>query len=144
MRTLHFRSVVAATTVVLGLGLGFAHSAALAQDKNADVTIGKKGEVHFNVAVKAGATLLQPGMYLLQHGVESGQHFITFKEVQMPAGYRHSNTRVNKEAAARIPCKVEPLEKRAGKTAVSLRTNPAGEKEVADIQIAGEAFKHVL
>jgi len=133
-----------ALAVLLGLVLGFGNVSAWAQDKTADVTIGKKGEVHFNVPVKAGGTLLQPGMYQLQHAVEGGEHYITFKEVQMPAGYRHSNTPVNQNAAARIPCKVEPLEKKAGKTAVSLRTNPSGEKEVADVQIAGEAFKHVL
>lgn len=143
MRTVHFRSFAAATVVFLGLALGFAASA-LAQDKKADVTIGKKGEVHFNVAVKAGGALLQPGMYQLQHVVEGGEHFIAFKEVQMPAGYRHGNTQVDKERAARIACKVAPLDKKAAKTAVSLRTNSAGEKEVADIQIAGEAFKHVF
>ena len=143
MRTLNFRSFAAATAVFFGLALGFATSSP-AQDNKADVTIGKKGEVHFNVAVKAGETMLKPGMYQLQHVVEGGEHFIVFKQVQMPAGYRHGSTQVDKEAAARIACNVEPLEKKAGKTVVSLRTTPAGNKEVADIQIAGEAFKHLL
>ena len=144
MKTVHFRSLAAVTAISLGLALGFANMSAGAEDKKADVTIGKKGEVHFNVPVKAGDTLLQPGMYQLQHAVEGGEHFITFKEVQMPAGYRHGGTRVDKEAAARIKCKVEPLEKKTGKTVVSLRTNSRGEKEVSEVQIAGEAFKHVL
>jgi len=144
MRTFHFRSFAITAAAFLGLALGLANVSAFAQDKTSDVTIGKKGEVHFNIPVKAGGTLLQPGMYQLQHGVEGGQHYVTFKEVQMPAGYRHSNTPVDKNAAARIPCNVEPLEKKVGKTAVSLRTNAAGEKEVADVQISGEAVKHVL
>ena len=144
MRTLHFRSFAVATVVFLGLAFGFANTSVTAQDKKADVTIGKKGEVHFNVPVKAGGTLLQPGMYQLQHAVEGGKHFITFKGVGMPAGYRHGNTPVDKKTAARIDCKVEPLEKKAGKTAVSLRANSLGEKEVAEVRIAGEAFKHVL
>ena len=143
MRTVHFRSLAVATAVFLGLGLGLGPSAS-AQGKTPDVTIGKTGEVHFNVAVKAGGTVLKPGMYQLQHMVEGNQHFVTFKEVQMPAGYRHSNTPVAKEATARVACKVEPLEKKAGKTVVTLRTTPAGEKEVSEIQIAGEAFKHLL
>jgi hypothetical protein len=143
MRTFRFRSFVVTAAAVLGLALGFT-SVASADDKKPDLTIGKKGEVHFNVPVKAGGTVLQPGMYQLQHGVEGGEHYITFKEVTMPAGYRHSNTPVDKNAAARIPCKVEPLEKKAGKTAIALRTNAAGEKEVGEVQIAGEAFKHVL
>jgi hypothetical protein len=144
MRTFHFRPFVITAAAFLGLALGFANVSSSAQDKTSDVTIGKKGEVHFNVPVRAGGTLLQPGMYQLQHGVDGVEHYVTFKEMQMPAGYRHSNTPVDKNAAARIPCKVDPLEKTAGKTAVSLRTNAAGEKEVAEVQIAGEAFKHLL
>jgi len=116
----------------------------IAREPEADVTIGKKGEVHFNMPARAGGTVLQPGMYQLQHGVEGGEHYITFKEMQMPAGYRHSNAPVDKNTAAQIPCKVEPLGKRAAKTAVSLRTSAAGEKEVTDVQIAGEAFTHLL
>jgi hypothetical protein len=143
MRTI-FRSFAVVTAVFVVLALGFANVSASAEDKKGDVTIGKKGEVHFNVPVKAGGTLLQPGMYQLQHVMEGGEHLITFKEVQMPAGYRHGNTRVNKEAAARIKCNVEPLERKAPKTVVSLRINSAGEKEVAEVQIAGEAFKHLL
>ena len=144
MRTIHIRSFAATAAVVLGLAIGLANTSVSAQDNKADVTIGRTGEVHFNVAVKVGDTVLEPGMYQLQHAVEGGEHFITFKEVQMPAGYRHGSTRVEKEAAARIKCNVAPLEKKARKTAVSLRTNAAGAKEVAEVQIAGEAFTHVL
>ena len=143
MRTV-LRLLAVVTAVFVVLALGFANVSASAEDKKGDVTIGKKGEVHFNVPVKAGGTLLQPGMYQLQHAVEGGEHFITFKEVQMPAGYRHGNTRVDKEVSARIKCTVEPLERKAGKTVVSLRINSGGEKEVAEVQIAGEAFKHLL
>ena len=143
MRTV-LRSFAVVAALFVGLALGFASVSVSAQDTKGDVTIGKKGEVHFNVPVKAGGTVLQPGMYQLQHVVEGGEHLITFKEIRMPAGYRHGNTRVNKEAAARIKCNVEPLERKASKTAVSLRTNSGGEKEVAEVQIAGEAFKHLL
>ena len=143
MRTV-LRSFAVVTAVFVVLALGFASVSASAENNKGDVTIGKKGEVHFNVPVKAGGRILQPGMYQLQHGVEGGEHFITFKEVHMPAGYRHGNTRVDKEAAARIKCNVEPLERKAGKTVVSLRINSGGEKEVAEVQIAGEAFKHLL
>lgn len=141
MRTVHLPSFVATAAFVLTLGL--VAGPASAQNKP-DVEIGKKGEIHFNVPVKAGGTLLQPGMYQLQHAVEGGDHYVTFKSVQMPAGYRHSNTPVAKEASARIKCRVEALDKKTGKTVVSLRTNSAGETEVAEVSIAGEAFKHVL
>jgi hypothetical protein len=106
------------------------------------LTIGKTGDVHFTVPVKAGDVVLQPGMYQVQHAVEGGDHFITFKEVAMPGGYRHNNNPVAKEATARIKCRIEAVDEKIKKTAVSLRTNAAGEKEVAEVDIAGERFKH--
>lgn len=136
-------AVAAVATVVLAIG--FSVPAASAQEKKTpDFTIGKTGEIHFNVPVKAGSVVLQPGMYQVQHAVEGGDHFISFKAVEMPAGYRHGNTRVAKEASARIKCRVEALDKRVSRTAITLRTNAAGEKEVAEVQVAGESFKHIL
>src|SRR2546426_7979983 len=44
-----------------------------------------KGEIHFNVPVKAGDTVLQPGMYQLQHVIEGNDHVVIFKSVEMPA-----------------------------------------------------------
>lgn len=108
-----------------------------------DFTIGKKGEVHFNVEVKAGGAVLKPGMYQVQHVTEGSDHVIIFKEMEMPAGYRMGNTPVGKEVA-RIKCKVEPVDKKAGNTKITLRTNSAGQKEIAEVQVAGEAFKHIL
>jgi hypothetical protein len=109
-----------------------------------DFTIGKKGEVHFNVPVKVGDTLLQPGMYQVQHVVEGSDHIIIFNKMEMPAAYRHGNTPVAKEPAARIKCKIEPVDKKVNNTKITLRTNAAGEKDVAEVQVPGEAFRHVL
>jgi co-chaperonin GroES (HSP10) len=110
-----------------------------------DVIIGngKKGEVHFATQVKAGDAVLKPGMYQVQHVVEGNDHVIIFKEMDMPAGYKMGNTPVGKEVA-RIKCKIEPVAKKVGNTRITLRTNAAGEKEIAEVQVAGEAFKHLL
>jgi hypothetical protein len=133
---------ITAATALFVLACGFNASA---QDKKApDFTIGKKGEVHFNVPVKAGSIALQPGMYQVQHFMEGTDHFVGFKEMEMPAGYRHGNTPVAKEAMARIKCKVETVAKKVSNTTITLRTNAAGEKEIADVQVAGEAFKHLF
>jgi hypothetical protein len=126
------------------LALTLTLTASANDDKKPDFTIGKKGDIHFNVAVRVGDTLLQPGMYEIQHAVEGGDHFITFKQVGMPAGYRHSNTPVAKKAAARIKYTVEPVDKKVNTTKTTLRTNAAGEKEVAEVQVAGEGFKHIF
>ena len=108
-----------------------------------DVIIGKKGQVHFETQVKAGDTVLKPGMYQVQHVMEGSEHVLIFKEMGMPAGYRMGNTPVGKEVA-RINCKVEPVTKKVSNTKIMLRTNAAGEKEIAEVQVAGEAFKHLM
>ena len=122
---------------------------ALAQDHQGmkmsgkDVIIGKKGEVHFTSQVKAGDATLKPGMYQVQHVMEGSDHVIIFKEMGMAAGYKMGNTPTGKEVA-RIKCKVEPVTKKVSNTKITLRTNAAGEKEIAEVQVAGEAFKHLL
>jgi hypothetical protein len=134
------RMIVVGALVVSAIG--FVSLAASARDGK-EFTIGKKGEIHFNVPVRAGDTLLQPGMYQLQHTVEGNDHVVIFKAMEMPAGYRHSNTPVAKDVSARIKCKVVAAEK-VNKTNITLRTNAAGEKEIAEVQVAGEAFKHLF
>jgi hypothetical protein len=130
--------------IVLVMGSGLAAASAQEGKATPDFTLGKKGEIHLNVKVKAGSVVLEPGMYQLQHAMEGPKHFVSFKAVQMPAGYRHGNTQVAREASARIECRVEPVEKKVSKTTITLRTNATGEKEIADVLIAGESFKHVL
>ena len=132
------------TGALLVLALSALSLTTMAQGKpGEDFTIGKKGEVHFNIQVKAGNAVLKPGMYQVQHINEGSDHVIIFKEIEMPAGYKMGNTPVGKEVA-RIKCKVEPVTKKVNNTKITLRTNAAGEKEVADVQVAGEAFKHLL
>ena len=114
-----------------------------AADGDVIVGNGKKGEVHFATQVKAGDAVLEPGMYQVQHVVEGNDHVIIFKEMGMPAGYKMGNTPVGREVA-RIRCKVESVGKKVSNTRIALRTNAAGEKEIAEVQVAGEAFKHLL
>ncbi len=146
-------TIIKTTTAcaLLVLALGMLNLPLLAQEHQGmnpktakgEVIIGKKGEVHFTTQVKAGDTVLKPGMYQVQHVMEGSDHAIVFNEVGMQAGYKHGNTPVGKEVA-RIKCKVEPVTKAVNNTKITLRTNTAGEKEIAEVQVAGEKFKHLL
>lgn len=113
------------------------------QAAKGEVIISKKGEMHFSTQVKAGDAVLKPGMYQVQHVMEGRDHVIVFKEVGMQAGYKMGNTPVGKEVA-RIKRKVEPVTKAVNNTKITLRTNAAGEKEIAEVQVAGEKFKHLI
>jgi hypothetical protein len=155
-RTPILRAIALMTVLALVIGiwslpiLARGNQGTQAQDEHkmhhqnsSDVIIGKKGMLHFTTVVKVGEASLQPGMYQVQHVMDGTNHVIVFKEVGMQAGYRHGNTPVGKEVA-RAQCKVEPVTKKAGNTKITLRTNAAGEKEVAEILVAGETFKHIL
>lgn len=143
IKTLASGALLILTTAMLSLPT-------LAQDHQAhqkasgqEVIIGKKGQLHFTTQVKAGDAVLKPGMYQVQHVTEGSEHVIIFKEMEMPAGYKMGNTPVGKEVA-RIKCKVEPVIKKVSNTKITLRTGAGGEKEIAEVQVAGEAFKHLL
>jgi hypothetical protein len=139
-KTIGIFMVVAMLIVPITVGLP-----ATAQYKGAapDFTIGNKGEIHFNVPIKAGGVVLEPGMYQVQHVVEGSDHVVTFREMQMPAGYRHGNTPVSKVVAVSLACTTEPAGK-VSNTKITLRTNKAGEKEIAEVQISGETVKHIF
>lgn len=129
--------------VVAALALSVSTSAR-AQNVPADYTVAKSGVIHLNVAVRAGSEMLQPGMYQLEHRMDGDRHVVAFSEVNMPAGYRHGGTHVAKKPSAQIPCSVEPVATKAKRTTLTFRTNAQGEKEIAEVLIAGESFKHLL
>jgi hypothetical protein len=113
-----------------------------------DVIIGRKGVLHFTKPVKAGESLLPPGMYIVQHLNEGQDHVIAFKKVVMDASGRIAKPMPGKDAAgeevARIKCRVEPTGKKWSDTRVILRDSAAGGKEIAEVRVAGEAFKHLM
>ena len=142
----HMKILLAITLLALAAGV----LSASAEDLK-DFMTGRKGEVHFHAAVKVGDAVLKPGTYQVQHVlggsediVHVNDHAIVFKEMQMPAGYRRSNTRVAKKPAASVKCLLQPAAEKLRNTKVALRTNAAGEKELAELQIAGEPFRHLF
>src|SRR6516165_4807298 len=148
MITRNMKLIVSVTVMsVLVLTLPVLSLAAAQAQKGGGYTkyfpIGKKGDIHFTEPVRVGDVLLQPGMYRVQHIEEGSDHAVVFKKMDMPAGYRHGNTPVSEEVAARFKCKAENTGERVRKTAVGVRTNAAGEQEVTEVKIAGETFKHL-
>lgn len=151
MRSNNLTSVFAMTLLILATG-AFAistpgqdreHQPQAGQKTGKDFTVGKKGEVHFNVEVKAGDAVLKPGMYQVQHIMEGSDHVIVFREMEMAAGYKMGNTPVGKEVA-RVKCKVESVATKVNNTRITLRASAGGQKEIAEVQVVGEAFKHLM
>ena len=148
---------VISMSLLLVLSIGLLSLSASAQDKmdkmdgmkmgkkeKMEMVIGKKGILNFSSSFRAGDTVLKSGTYQVQHVEEgSDHHIIVLKEVPSGQGYRGGNTIPGKEVA-RLHCKVKPSEKKWNNTRVMLRTNDKGEKEIAEIHVAGEKFVHKL
>lgn len=136
---------------LLTLAAGVMSASAQDTQKAPDFTVGRKGEVHFYVPVKVGSTILQPGTYEVEHILDGSDgivsvhdHAIIFRKMGIFSRYRHSNKLLFMEPTASLKCKLGEAATSIPKTTVMLRTNAAGEKEIAELQIAGEAFKHVF
>ncbi|MGH9838463.1 MAG: hypothetical protein ACREEM_06740 [Blastocatellia bacterium] len=140
-------------SLLLALSMGVFSLSASAQEKmgkmgkmdkmKMEPVIGKKGILHFNSSFRAGDTLLKSGTYQVQHVEEGGNHIIVLKEVPSGQGFRGGNTIPGKEVA-RLMCDYAPSAKQWKNTTVMLHTNDKGEKEIAEIHVAGEKFVHTI
>ena len=112
------------------------------------LTVGKKGELHITSPVRVGNTLLKAGMYQLQHVIEGEDHVVIFRRIIMSEpnekGHRLIHVAGIGEEVARVKCQIQPVDKKWKNTKLILHTNTAGEKEVAEVQVAGEKVKHTF
>ena len=115
-------------------------SAAIAQEHEHAMKVGKTGEVTFDTQTKIGDLTLPPGRYKFQHTVESTGHFVYFIQwnKQLPASYGVSKTKPGE-----VPCRLEPLEKKASQTLI-YSVQEDGVKRVTRVEIAGENVAHVF
>ena len=112
-----------------------------AQQKN-DSTVGKVGRLH-TASVMVGNTLLEQGMYQVQHVTEGENHVLVFRVIDM--GFRNNmgNQTLGKEVA-RVKCTTEPAGKKWKDTKLHFERNSSGRRVVTEVQIAGENVLHKL
>jgi hypothetical protein len=123
--------------------IGFSTLTTLAQQQKETITAQKSGRFHLGKAARVGDKTLEAGMYQVQHADENGEHIVIFHSVEM--GYRGNmgNQTLGTEVA-RVKCTVEAVAKKVGGTKVLIRKNAAGEREVFEVWIRGEKFKHIV
>ena len=122
--------------------IGFSTTAAVAQ-KYETISEKKTGGTHFGKAVRVGGKTLEAGMYQVQHADENGEHIVIFRSVEMGFNNNMGNQKLGAEVA-RVKCAGEAVTKKVGSTKVLIRKNAAGEREVFEVWIRGEKFKHIL
>ena len=99
------------------------------QNMKGMIHVGKKGAVTLTNPLRVGDTVLKPGNYVFQHKVEGEDHFVIFQR----AG----------DEVARLKCTLEPLEKKASRTALYTHEE-TGESVLNAIVVEGEKVKHLL
>jgi len=116
--------------------------------KTDEAQVSQKGILHIDNPVKVGDKTLTPGMYVVQHLKEGQDHVLVFKNLPMDYARQKQIFMPGKDdpgtEVARVNCKVEPVAKKYGRTKLILRTNAAGDKEIAEVQVKGEAFKYLM
>jgi hypothetical protein len=139
---------LAFTAAWLGSGAAAVRALALGHQDTSGFTTGRMSEVEFRVPVRAGAVVLPPGKYQVMHVLEgedvvsANEHEVIFRKLGMRAAKRRD--RLADNSLVRLKCDLKMVANKAHDTSVTLRTTAAGEKEIVELQIAGEAFKHRL
>ena len=123
--------------------------AAAAEHKEHALTVGKKGEITLTKPTKVGDKVLQPGTYVVQHRVSSGDHFVRFVELKQleahaPMAGEHSQyTYTEADKAGEVKCRVEPATTPIKETTV-YTTNEGGTPRITKVAIKGENVVHVF
>lgn len=94
------------------------------------INVGRTGEMKVASAIRVGQTLLNPGTYKFQHVIDGADHVVIFKQ--------------NGDEVARVTCRLEPLDKKAKKTALSTHVSDTGETILDAVEVRGENVKHVI
>ena len=111
--------------------------------------VGKKGEITLTQQTKVGDKVLQPGTYVVQHRVSSGDHFVRFVELKQleahaPMAGEHSQyTYTEADKAGEVKCRVEPATTPIKETTV-YTTNEGGTPRITKVAIKGENVVHVF
>lgn len=128
------------TAIALILSMGAFGSQLFAQQKN-DSMVSKAGKLHIGSSVMVGNTLLEAGMYQVQHFTEGENHVIIFRIIRM--GYKNNmGNETLGEEVARVKCRIEPVGQRWKHTKLHVERSGSGERVVKGVQIAGEDVLH--
>jgi len=128
-------------SIALILAMGAFGLQLFAQQKN-DSMVGKAGRLHTS-SVMVGNTLLEQGMYQVQHVTEGENHLLVFRIINM--GFRNNmGNQTLGEVVARVKCRTEPAGRTWKDTKLQVERNSSGQRVVTEVQIAGENVVHKL
>jgi len=138
------------TVLTLALAVGLAAPGRSGQQAgdHSNAAIGRRGVLHTRGSVRAGDVILPPGMYVVQHVGAAQGHIVVFTQLSMDGAaqkYVFMPRALDPGITmAKVPCRVESVGRRWGRTKLVLREDAAGEKQVVEVHIRGEALRHVL
>ena len=127
------------------LMLSTAATAAVSQQKQRALKVGKRGEIALTQKTKVGDKVLEPDTYVVQHRVSHDDHFVRFVELKQVqyATTEVNNTYIEADNVGEIKCRVEPTTEPIKETTV-YTTNEGGVPRITKVAIKGESVWHIL
>ena len=123
--------------------LFYTGAAAIAQQHEHEMKIGKTGDVTFDKETKVGDLTLKPGRYKFQHRVDSGNHFVHFTEWQKESTGVIQLSTGPKAHPGEVQCRVETLSKKVSATTLYLTDEGTGQR-ITKVEVEGENVAHIL
>jgi hypothetical protein len=133
---------VKSTLITAATVLSFMVTAAIAQEHEHAMKVGKTGDITFSEETKVGDLTLKPGRYQFQHRVEGSDHFVNFTEWTKPNKYT-LRSGSPKAHVGEVKCRLEPLQKKASETRIYV-VQEDGVRRMSKVEIAGENVAHVF
>jgi hypothetical protein len=139
MKTRHLLLTLAAAAIAWI----YTGTAAVAQEHDHAMKVGKTGEVTFDKETKVGDVTLKPGRYKFQHRVEGSDHFVHFTEWTKSGPGPITVSTAPKAHPGEVKCSVEPLNKKVAATTLYLTTE-GDAMRITKVEVEGENVAHVL
>lgn len=135
------RRLLLSLSVAAAALLFYTGTAAIADEHEHAMKVGKTGDITFDKETKVGDMTLSPGRYKFQHRVEGSDHFVHFTEWTKPI--RDYESGAPKAHPGETKCRIEQLNKKVSQTTVFLETEGTTQR-VAKVEVAGENVAHLF
>ena len=115
-----------------------------AANTSSTVKAGHEADIRIARTVSIGGTVLQPGMYVIEHRVNGTKHFLRIQKSQLdPYIIGNGYPQYDLIDVANVKCKIQKVPRTISQTKLITKT-VAGSTSVVELAIQGENVVHVI
>lgn len=115
-----------------------------ATNTRSTVKVGHEADIRITRTVSIGGTVLQPGMYMIQHRVKGAEHFLHIQRSEMdPYIVGNGYPQYDLMDVANVKCSIQRAPGTISQTKLITKT-VAGNTSVVELAIQGENVVHII